>query len=175
MGRKHRLPNGDDMKQILHRKKSLKGFTLIEMMIALVLTGILLGLGVPTYSTFIKNSMVASNSNALVASILFSRSEAIKRNGQIVIQPISSDWANGWNVLSGATVLQTHQIDDALTVTGPGSISFSSDGRVSSAIALTFISTDPTDAVKRCLNIGLSGRAKVTLDRDLDGSCESTQ
>ena len=42
----------------------------------------------------------------LVADLDFARSEAIKRNGDVVVAPVGGSWNNGWTVAAGGTTLR---------------------------------------------------------------------
>jgi type IV fimbrial biogenesis protein FimT len=90
-----------------------RGFTLIEMMIAITVAGILLMIAVPSFRNASLSSQLRSAANDFIASTNFARSEAIKR-GTAVTMCVSTDgsscaaggWEQGWIVLSGTTVLQ---------------------------------------------------------------------
>ena len=61
------------------------GFTLIELMLTVVLIGVLLGIGVPNFRSFIQNSRITTQSNEVVGALATARSEAIKRNQSVVL------------------------------------------------------------------------------------------
>ncbi len=61
------------------------GFTLVELIITLVIVGVLLGIGVPNFRSFIQNSRITSQSNELVGVLATARSEALKRNLAVVV------------------------------------------------------------------------------------------
>lgn len=78
-----------------------KGFTLIELLVTLVIAGVLLTIGVPSYQGFVRNSQTTTNANNLVTSINLARSEAIKRGVQVTLQrkgSVSQTWDEGWNI-----------------------------------------------------------------------------
>ena len=82
--------------------KIFKGFTLIELMIAISILAIILVVGVPNYQTTIQNNRVTTNANGLVSAIMIARSEAIKRGVDVQIRSISgnSNWSTGWSVVT---------------------------------------------------------------------------
>lgn len=55
------------------------GFTLWELLVTLLVIGVVLGLGIPNFSQFSRNSEMASAVNALVSAVHLSRTEAVKR------------------------------------------------------------------------------------------------
>ena len=65
--------------------KMTLGFTLIELMVTVAIAGILLALGVPSLNQFTKNSDLINSSNRISMLTAFARSEAIKRNNQVII------------------------------------------------------------------------------------------
>lgn len=85
-----------------------KGFTLIELMMAIVLVGILLGIGVPSFQSMMMNSRMTGDYNALTASLNFARSEAIKRSAPVSVcaratdDTCGDDWSVGWLVFDDA-------------------------------------------------------------------------
>ena len=82
-----------------------RGFTIIEMMVALAVFAILVAIAVPSFKDATLRTNIKSVANELQASSYLARSEAIKRNG--VVQLCSSTdgetcdgtaWKNGWIV-----------------------------------------------------------------------------
>lgn len=62
-----------------------RGFTLWELLVAMLVAGIVLGLGIPNFTTFTRNGEMASAVNSLVASLHLSRTEAVKRRLPITV------------------------------------------------------------------------------------------
>lgn len=89
---------------------SARGFTLVELMIAILIAGILLGIGVPSFKSFVKNNRMVSQVNDLLADISYARSEALKRSRNVHICKTSDPklasptcntnaadpWSTGW-------------------------------------------------------------------------------
>lgn len=84
------------------------GFTLVELLIAIVVVTILLAAGAPAFKDFIKNNRVTAQTNDLVSSIQLARSEALKRGTNMVVCASSNQttctgkdtWADGWILFS---------------------------------------------------------------------------
>ena len=55
------------------------GFTLVELMFTIMVLGVLLGLAVPNFRNFLRNSNLTTSANELLADLNFARTEAIKR------------------------------------------------------------------------------------------------
>ncbi len=62
-----------------------RGFTLWELMIALAVAGIVLGIGVPSFREFVRNGAMTAEANDLVTGLLLARSEAIKRQSPVTL------------------------------------------------------------------------------------------
>ena len=60
--------------------RTAKGFTLIEMMVAVVIVLLLLLQGVPAYTQFLRNSEIRSTAEAIANGVRVARSEATRRN-----------------------------------------------------------------------------------------------
>ncbi len=97
------------------RRSLQRGFTMVEMMVALALAALLMTLAVPTFREVGLSGQLRSASSELIASTRFARSEAIKQNAVIRLC-VSSDgvncstggWHQGWIVVRDTTVLQRH-------------------------------------------------------------------
>lgn len=69
------------------------GFNLLELMITLVIGGLVLGFGIPSFATFVANNRMATAANDLVTSIHLARTEAVKRRQTVTICA-SNSWAD---------------------------------------------------------------------------------
>src|SRR2546421_1335135 len=65
--------------------KPQRGFTLTELMVTLAVAGVLAGVAVPNLRSFIQNSRLSSASNDLLRSFRLARTEAIKRQTNVVV------------------------------------------------------------------------------------------
>lgn len=59
------------------------GFTLIELMTAIVIVAILLAVGTPSFTTFIQNMQIRSVAESLQSGLNLARDEAVKRNARV--------------------------------------------------------------------------------------------
>ena len=148
------------------------GFTIIEVMIVVVITGVLVTLAAPSMKSFIDSQSVKTPASELYASLVLARSEAIKRNGAVDLVPnAAADWAQGWSVKAGATVL--HSQDPYLRVqiasSAAGSVTYGGNGRLTTSATL-FRVTVPGNAQARmrCVSVDVSGRPNVRIDSNTD-------
>ncbi|MBX2823928.1 MAG: GspH/FimT family pseudopilin [Gammaproteobacteria bacterium] len=61
------------------------GFTLLELMVAIAITGALTAVAIPSLSSWVQNSRIDSAAQTLSAGILLARSEAVSRNRSILL------------------------------------------------------------------------------------------
>lgn len=79
-------------------------FTFPELIVAMAVGAILLGIGVPNFMAAIKNNQLGAQQNALVSSLFLARSEATKGSTPITVcarksdASCGNDWTNGWLV-----------------------------------------------------------------------------
>lgn len=144
------------------------GFTLIELMTVVSIVAIMLGVGIPSFRDFILSHRVSNASYDLAYTLNYARSEAIKRNTQVNVVPVSAAaWENGWSVNGGtpvATLSQQGPLTN-ITIAGPaGNVIYGVDGRISGAASPTF-QIQASNKV-RCVRIDLSGLSSSKL-----GSC----
>ncbi|MGI4936558.1 MAG: GspH/FimT family pseudopilin, partial [Janthinobacterium lividum] len=59
------------------------GFTLIELMTAVFIMGLLLAVGAPSFTAFIQNVQIRSVAESLQSGLNLARDEAVKRNGNV--------------------------------------------------------------------------------------------
>jgi type IV fimbrial biogenesis protein FimT len=66
-------------------KNQQTGFTLYELMVTITIIGVILSIGIPSFSEFTQNSRLAGTSNDLLSSFQVARSEAARSKSNITI------------------------------------------------------------------------------------------
>jgi type IV fimbrial biogenesis protein FimT len=170
---------------IVHKKPSVRnhlfsGFTLIELITTLVIAGILMAMAAPSFTSFIKNNRLVSQTNELLADLAFARSEGVKRAANITVCKSTdgltcnagADWDDGWIVVTaGGQVLRAHAaLNDENTMVGTGDVAdqivYDRTGRANNLLAAAeFHVCDYRGAAKgRLIEIAVTGRARVAID-----------
>lgn len=158
---------------MLYRDSTQRGFTLLELMVALSILSVLLCMAIPSFRDAGLPSQLRAVANSVVAATQVARSEAIKRNATVTLC-VSSDgktcgtgnWQQGWIVVGGGTVL--HSEPPAPTgyrvtpVGGSNALSFDATGLGASPDSFTVCRLTPSvGAQERVVTITAAGRASV--------------
>lgn len=141
------------------------GFTLPELLIVVTLLAVMMGVGLPAFTDFVRNQRVKTASFDLFSTLVFARSEAITRNAAIKVEPISGSWGNGWTVKdAGGTLLReasaVPNVTIALAPTTPAYVEFRGSGRLNATTlpAFQLSASGGTQIQTRCIKVDLSGR-----------------
>ncbi|WP_293367570.1 GspH/FimT family pseudopilin [Nevskia sp.] len=139
-----------------------RGFTLIELMATIAVAAILIAIGVPSYQQFVAGQRVRAAVSALNYTLLFARSEAIKRNADVVVAPAGNCWQGGWTVSVGGSTLASEGGYPDLMIAARSSpapsLSFNAEGRIEgNTTPFEVSSRSATDVAKRCVSVDLSG------------------
>lgn len=62
-----------------HHHKSLQGFTLTELIMVVVIMGVTLSIGLPSFQQIISNARLTTSVNIIISALQMARSEAIKK------------------------------------------------------------------------------------------------
>jgi type IV fimbrial biogenesis protein FimT len=141
------------MNTLRTRSTAQRGFTLIEAIIVMSIMAILAGVSTSSFVWLNQTTQLRAAAFDLVADLDYARSEAVKRNDDVVVAPVGGAWANGWTVTAGANVLRRRaalsgQISFA---SAPGTLTFDGAGRASLVNVGNFQICPPTSG-------SLSGR-----------------
>lgn len=150
------------------------GFTLIELVVTIAIIAILIGIGAPSFARFNADQRIRTAANDLQSALLITRSEAIKRRGNMTLSPATSGWSNGWSLRDPTSpagtdffILQTTAPPN-LTITGgpAGGVVYRPSGRATAIAAFQIASTNVANATVRWVCISLSGQAVQATGED---------
>jgi len=143
----------------------LAGFTLIELMIAMVVMIVVLAIGMPGIAQIRSNSELTTTTNDLMAALNFARSEAVRRGQAVTVNPEGGGWSDGWTVndFNGNAVRVFPEPASDSTVTASVSpITLQPLGSVAAAGCFD-VTVNGTDRV-RSIPIALTGRVSFCKD-----------
>ena len=166
-----------------------RGFTLIEVMMAVVVLAILATVALPSLRATVQNNRMTAQANELLTAFQLARSEALKRNAPVSVCPSSDsatctgdDWEDGWIVFvdgnvagsTSASVNEVLQIWDGLKGDtsnegdDPGFVRYTGQGSVDRSAGTTYpvrfelTIPDCVGENNRQIEISPLGRANVT-------------
>jgi len=171
-------------------KKS--GFSLVELMVTLVVAFLLVGIGVPSFNSAVKNSRLTSATNLLVTSLHLARTESIKRGRNVIMcaedgNCNSEAWEKGWIIFVDEDENNERDADEELifeqgnlkgtTIRGNNTIAesfgFSARGTpvgVGVAAGTFSICDDREDSGKAVI---IAGSGRTRYDDDSQANCSS--
>lgn len=166
-----------------------RGFTLIEVMMAIVILAILATVALPNLRATIQNNRMTAQANELLTAFQLARSDALKRNAPVSVCSSSDgstctgdDWEDGWIVfVDGNNVASdSASVDEVLQIWGrlkgnasnegddPDFVRYTAQGSVDRNAGTTYpvrfelTIPDCVGENNRQLEISALGRADVT-------------
>lgn len=148
------------------RRIPQRGFTLIELMVAIAVLAVILLLAVPGFRQMLEAQRLRATTFDMMTDLTLARSEALKRGKDVTLKPVTvGNWVDGWRVLVGTEeVSKRSPVGGGVSfVSAPGSVIFESSGRVSPSSSTTTVrfGLKTGDASRqRCILLDPSGRPK---------------
>lgn len=165
-------------------KRQNQGFTIIELMVTLAVVGVLLAVAVPGLSDLLERNRLQSASTNLYTALLSARSEALKRNQDIVVACKQSDgsacatagsggiWKYGWLVFPADDASEILREEGELRAgdtlfavddpNSPGtkynSVSFRPSGTASTELSFVLCNADADPSTARVVSVEVTGR-----------------
>ena len=159
-----------------------RGFTLIELMVAVAMVAVLAMLAAPSFNESILSNKLTGFATSFIASAQLARSEAIKRNASVTLCLVANessstcsttgDWEQGWIVISGTTVILRQQaLPTGYKLTGSAkSIAFEAVGAGAVAVTMKLCRATPSPgSQEREIKVSITGRTSVSTSRT--GAC----
>ena len=161
-----------------------RGLTMLEIMISIAVLGVILAIGIPSYAHITISSGLTSDTNDLVASMQFARSEAITRGEAVTVCAANAnldacsgggDWASGWVILDAATnpirvhpALTQNAAAEVNVQNGVGAVVFNRNGF--STNSRTIRLCGPRGDTRRIRGVVVSPDGRIRLAADLNGN-----
>jgi len=132
-------------------KSFIRGFTLVELVTALAIAAILIGIAAPNFDTLFKNTQSQKVAEQFRFALVSARSEAVKTASNVTVCPrvgdsqCGTDWTKGLlvfvdgSVIAGETKAQRDSDDPIIRITEPSGKDnsltiFASDDRTAAGI-----------------------------------------
>jgi type IV fimbrial biogenesis protein FimT len=111
----HKNPENENV----GKNSKMRGVTLLELLIALLIASVMLTMGIPSFRAVIDNQRMTVATNEMVMSLNLAKSEAIKRVAYVSVCKSNngvactggSDWNDGWIVFANSSVANLGSID----------------------------------------------------------------
>ncbi len=99
-----------------------QGTSLMDVLMTLVISSLLFGIGIPGFQGYMANSRLVSSTNLLSRSLALARSEAVKRNHHVVICKsrdqqnctTAGSWRQGWIIFEDRIPDREREDDEPL-------------------------------------------------------------
>lgn len=138
-----------------------RGFTLVKLLVTISIVAVLAGLAMPSFSNLVASQRVRSAGTDLHTALTKARSEALKRNASVRLEPKEeNNWTRGWRIVevsAPTTILEDHNGFQGITMTGPADVVYASSGRIRGTSMPSFQLSGSATAAVSCISVNLSG------------------
>lgn len=162
-----------------------QGVTVVELMVAIAIVGILTAIALPNFASALRSNRLANTGNEFIATVAFSRSEAIRNNRGAVFcasadgSACGGNWQDGWIVWADANADGIRQTSGAgeepvlrrqgplaqqVTIGGATTVRFSPRGGViagTGSIVLRAADCSTGQPFQRQLDVLAGGMARI--------------
>ena len=143
-----------------------RGFTLIELLMTMAILVVMATLAGPPMASMIATQRLRGVATDFHQSLLKARSEAIKRNTSVTVNPIGGSWAAGWSIVDPANPsgqpLEQRSSDGAVAVaTSLTQIVYRGSGRITATTTPTFVFSASSASESRCVAIDFVGLTEI--------------
>ncbi len=160
----------------------VRGYTLVELMVTVAVMAVVLAVATPSFTSVVNGNRLATQTEELVSSIQFARSEALRMSQPVTLCQTADGSTCGaapagqmqWIVLANGTVVRSFAIKPPVVLSGTtNTVRFLANGMADADASFTMciVTTLPAEN-QRVVSLPVGGRAAVAR-RDGSGQCDS--
>ncbi|MEH6498000.1 MAG: GspH/FimT family pseudopilin [Pseudoalteromonas distincta] len=149
--------------------KSVKGFTLIELMVTLAVAAILIFIAVPSFQRVSASNSLTNTAQDLIATINTARMQSMSTRSDILVSPGAGGWADGWTLVYPPTASETSvdfvpRRDIAITRDdGAGELRFMARGGLQGGEAVFSVCHEDDNVSGREIRVSFLGKITTEL------------
>jgi type IV fimbrial biogenesis protein FimT len=121
--------------------RQIRGFTLVELLVTIVIGVLLMLVAVPSFVTFQRNAQLSDAVSNYIAAINVSRANAMKQGVDSYLVPkIGTDWRTGWTVYADTNFNQSYDaVSDPVLLSFEAPASSVSIGTTTSSLTSGYV------------------------------------
>ncbi|SRR5690554_3943025 len=144
-----------------------QGFTIIELMVAIAVAGVLLSVAVPSFQNIARNNAVRTATNDLIATINLARQQSMSMRSEVSITPATGGWSNGWSIefdQASAGEDADYDVNESVTITSTATeLAFRARGGMATGAGSTF-TIEHASSSTLCRVVSVNFFGKTTLE-----------
>ncbi|WP_226666327.1 GspH/FimT family pseudopilin [Microbulbifer aggregans] len=127
------------------------GFTLVELMVTIAILSVVIGFGVPSFNTLVKNYRITTTSTDTAGLLQFARAEAVRLGGGVRVSALDNDINKGLRVWVDGNSNNSFDSGEELRVVSSIPLSLAADigGNEASQLQLVFNAQGETDLASK--------------------------